>query len=89
MGYDVDLAEFDGVGHTMSPEMNALFHVWLDRAVCVAMDDGWCRDVATMEEEVLRGLRNEMPDAGPRDAGEPDAGLDAGIDAGRRRRRDR
>lgn len=87
MGYDVDLVEFEGVEHTMSGDMNELFHVWLDRAVCRAVDDTYCADVATLEEEVLRGLRNEMPDAGPPDAGPPDAGDDAGVDAGRRRRR--
>lgn len=87
MGYDVDLVEFEGVEHTMSSDMNALFHVWLEHAVCTAVEDTYCRDVATLEEEVLRGLRNEMPDAGPRDVGAPDTGVDAGVDAGRRRRR--
>lgn len=32
-GYDVLLREFEGVGHTVTPEMNATFEEWLEAAV--------------------------------------------------------
>lgn len=87
LGYDVDLVEFEGVEHTMSESENELFHVWLEQAVCRAADDPLCTAAAEHRELVLRGLANELPDAGPVDGGPPDAGEDAGIDAGRTRRR--
>lgn len=86
LGYDVDLVEFEGIEHTMSGEENELFHVWLEAAVCRAMEDPLCIAAAEHQELVLRGLANELPDAGMLDAGPPDAGDDAGVDAGRRRR---
>jgi phospholipase/carboxylesterase len=87
MGYDVELVEFEGVEHAMSDDMNALFHLWLEGAVCTTVEDPYGAEAAAMEAEVLRGLRAEVPDAGPRDAAPADAGLDGGLDAGRRRRR--
>ncbi len=33
IGYDVVLEEFEGVAHTMTPEMNALFESWLEEAL--------------------------------------------------------
>lgn len=32
-GWDLELATFDGVGHAMSVDMDALFHGWLERAL--------------------------------------------------------
>lgn len=82
LGYDVELAEFDGVVHTISDDENALFHAWLDQAVCETVGDTECATNASMTAHVLRGLA--PPDAGVL---EPDAGPpDAGVDAGRRRR---
>lgn len=48
LGFDVELRAFEGVGHAMSAEMDALFHRWLDRAVCIEVGDGDC--VAQIEE---------------------------------------
>lgn len=31
--WEVELVEFDGVGHVVSPEMNALFEAWLEEAL--------------------------------------------------------
>lgn len=31
--WEVELVEFDGVGHAVSPEMNALFEAWLEEAL--------------------------------------------------------
>lgn len=78
-GFDIELEEFPGVGHEMSPEMNELFHRWLERAVCNVLGLDHCPAALAPGE----------------DAGVPfaeDAGLDAGVDggppdAGRRRRR--
>ena len=33
LGWDLVLSEYDGVGHTMSPEMDATFHAWLEHAL--------------------------------------------------------
>lgn len=87
LGYDVELVEFEGVPHTISPDQNELFHVWLEEAVCRTVQDAMCAEDARARERALRGL--EAPDAGlevsePLDAGEPDVGA---VDAGSRRRR--
>jgi phospholipase/carboxylesterase len=77
-GFDVELHEFEGVGHELNDPMNALFHRWLERAVCEEVGDEIC----------LGGLEpGEEPPVldGGVDAGPPDAG----VDAGRRRRRGR
>jgi phospholipase/carboxylesterase len=82
LGYDVELEEFEGVVHTISDDENALFHAWLDEAVCRTVDDMVCATNASLTAHSLRGL--PPPDAG---VVEPDAGpADAGADAGRRRR---
>lgn len=41
-GFDIELHEFEGVGHEMSSGMDALFHAWLERAVCDAVGDVDC-----------------------------------------------
>ncbi len=33
LGWDLELGTYDGVGHAMSDEMNAVFHGWLQRAL--------------------------------------------------------
>jgi phospholipase/carboxylesterase len=87
-GFDVTFVPFEGVVHTISDEENALFHLWLEAAVCRATGDTFCEQAA---EHAARDLRPDAltPDAGPEDAAvEPDAWIeDAGTDAGRRRRR--
>ena len=35
LGHDVELAVFRGVGHEMTPEMNALFEAWLEAALAL------------------------------------------------------
>ena len=84
LGYDVELVEFADVLHTISADENALFHVWLEDAVCQTLGDSACAELAQSTERALRGI--EVPDAGvadAADAGEPDADR---PDAGRRRR---
>ena len=76
-GFDIELVEFDGVGHEMSEAMNQTFHRWLERAVCDVVGDTACPAALAPGEDA--GVPIE--DAGV------DAGEDAGVDAGRRRRR--
>ncbi|UJR85145.1 alpha/beta hydrolase [Sandaracinus amylolyticus] len=76
-GFDIELVEFDGVGHEMSEAMNQTFHRWLERAVCDVVGDTACPAALAPGED--GGVPIE--DAGV------DAGEDAGVDAGRRRRR--
>jgi phospholipase/carboxylesterase len=58
-GFEIELVEFEGVGHDMSADMNALFHRWLERAVCDVMGDAEC---PAAEEPPAQGAD---PDAGP------------------------
>jgi phospholipase/carboxylesterase len=87
-GFDVAFVPFDGVVHTISDDENALFHVWLEAAVCRAAGDRFCEEAA---EHAATELRPDAltPDAGAEDAAiVPDAYVeDAGTDAGRARRR--
>ena len=90
MGFDVELVEFEGVQHVISDDENAVFHHWLEAAVCTTLGDVECAVEAEMQAAVTRQI--ELPDAGlgfpdaNNDAGdvgyEPDAGTDAGDDAG-------
>lgn len=41
-GFDVELRTFSGVGHEMSAEMDALLHLWLERAICETVGDDAC-----------------------------------------------
>jgi phospholipase/carboxylesterase len=66
-GFDVELHEFDDVGHEMSAEMNALFHQWLDRAVCDAVGDPACAPEQVIDPDADGG---GPPDAGPDGADE-------------------
>lgn len=88
-GFDVRFVPFDSVVHTISDEENALFHVWLEAAVCRAVGDRFCEEAA---EHAAMELRPDTltPDAGlDEDAAiDVDAfAVDAGTDAGRRARR--
>jgi phospholipase/carboxylesterase len=76
--FDVELVEFEGVEHDVSTAMNALFRVWLEQAVCRAVDDAICLAAAIEREHALR---HPMPDGGLFDADAGDAG-DAGTDGG-------
>lgn len=86
LGFDVELVEFEGVEHTISEDENAVFHQWLENAVCQTVGDADCALAAELASFASRGL--ELPDAGigvdaDRDAGDvgpvPDAwGEDAG-----------
>jgi phospholipase/carboxylesterase len=53
LGFDVTLVPFEGVAHTISADENALFHVWLDAAVCRAVGDGDCEDAAEATARAL------------------------------------
>ncbi len=90
-GFDVRFVPFDGVTHTISDEQNALFHLWLEAAVCRAAGDAFCEEAA--EQAAMALHPSELtPDAGTEDAGvdaDVDADIDAGADAGRRRRQAR
>ncbi|MAT29490.1 MAG: hypothetical protein CMN29_31910 [Sandaracinus sp.] len=65
LGFDVDLATFEGVEHRMSPEMDALFHEWLDEAVCAAVGDEEGLFAAQVRAAELQGLAPPARDAGP------------------------
>ncbi len=85
-GFDVELVEFPGVGHTMTSDENALFHRWLEAAVCRTVGDEVGAILADIE--ALRLLERDVPDAGyPDDVPRFDASLDAGplLEAGSRR----
>jgi phospholipase/carboxylesterase len=77
-GFDVELHEFPGVAHELNDAMNELFHRWLEAAVCQEVGDTICLGA------LAPGETPPSLDAGV-DAGPPDAG----VDAGRRRRRAR
>lgn len=90
LGYDVELVEFPGVGHAITPAQNQLFHHWLDAAVCRTVGDEVGAVLA--EIEALRVLEADLPDAGyPDDVPRIDADLDAWdeptLDVGARLRR--
>jgi phospholipase/carboxylesterase len=72
-GFDIELEEFAGVGHEMSPEMNELFHRWIERALCNVLAIEFCPGAVAPGEDagmplVDAGLNTEL-DAGPPDAG--------------------
>lgn len=51
LGWDLALSAYDGVGHTMSPEMDATFHAWLERALAaIASGQGPLADPAPAPE---------------------------------------
>lgn len=64
IGYDVELVQVPGIEHTMSQEMNLLFHEWLDEAVCEMVEDPVCAASARQRAAELRALpAPPMPDA--------------------------
>jgi phospholipase/carboxylesterase len=68
-GFDVELHEFAGVRHEMSAEMDALFHLWLEQAVCDVVGDATCaRGPEPVDAGVLDGAVAE-------DGGAPDGGV--------------
>jgi phospholipase/carboxylesterase len=69
-GFDVELHEFAGVGHEMSAEMNALFHRWLEAALCEVLGLADCPGAEAPPEPVLA-------DGGPPSPAEP--GADGGA----------
>lgn len=77
-GFDIELVEFEGVGHEMSDAMNETFHRWLERAVCDVVGDHECPGARAPGEDAGVPLEDAGVDAGPEDAG---------TDAGRRRAR--
>jgi phospholipase/carboxylesterase len=73
LGFDATLVTFPDAVHTITDDENALFHVWLEAAVCRAVGDLACEMTA---EETARGMHptdDVALDAGPKDV---DAGLD-------------
>jgi phospholipase/carboxylesterase len=82
IGFDVALHPFPGVTHTISDDENALFHLWLEAAVCRAVDDAVCADDAERTAATIAPSETELLDAGPDDAGVDDAGADDAGDAG-------
>lgn len=86
-GFEVELVQFEGVAHTISDDENALFHHWLEAAVCATVGD----EIGALLAELdgMRVLSRELPDAGvPEDAPRIDASFDVGPipDAYSRRR---
>ncbi|GAB4210422.1 MAG: hypothetical protein OHK0013_31030 [Sandaracinaceae bacterium] len=79
LGFDVELVEFPDVEHAISSDQNAVFHEWLEHAVCRTVGDDACALAAELEALRLRGL--ELPDAGLPDGGGIDADLDADLEA--------
>jgi phospholipase/carboxylesterase len=80
LAFDVTLEVFDDVDHTTTEPMNALFHEWLEEAVCQTVGDTVCAQLAVRRAAEILG--EPLPDGGwdaALDAG--DAALDAG-DAG-------
>ncbi len=64
IGFDVELVQVPGIEHTMSQDMNLLFHEWLDEAVCLMVDDPICAAGARQRAAELRALpAPPMPDA--------------------------
>ncbi len=95
LGFDATLVPFEGVTHTISDEENALFHVWLEAAVCRAVGDADCERAA--EQAALEmlpastigldaGVKDDAgagaDDADLADASEDDAGAEDAEDAG-------
>ncbi|MFT5358215.1 MAG: putative esterase [Polyangiales bacterium] len=93
-GFDVHLERFEGVGHQMSGDMDALFHEWVDAAVCRTVLDDECAAAAELraaillgqaEEPVLEMLAGDVLDGGVLDGGVLDGGvldgdvLDGGV----------
>jgi len=72
IGFEVELVQVPGVEHTMSEEMNLLFHEWLDEAVCEMVEDPVCAAAARRRAAELR----ELPAPPPVDAFVP---LDGAI----------
>ncbi|MDQ3035202.1 MAG: dienelactone hydrolase family protein, partial [Myxococcota bacterium] len=63
-GFDVEFEEFPGVGHEMSDDMNALFHRWLERAVCDSVGDFACPGALAPGEDGGLPLLDAGDDAG-------------------------
>ena len=96
MGFDVELVEFEGVQHVISDDENAVFHHWLNAAICTTLGDVECAVESENQAAIVRQI--ELPDAGlgfpdanddagdvgpvPPDAGEDAGEEDAGEDAG-------
>ncbi len=72
-GFDIELEEFAGVGHEMSPEMNDLFHRWLERALCNVLAIEFCPGALAPGEDAgmppIEDAGIDVDDAGPPDAG--------------------
>ena len=89
LGFDVTFVPFDGVVHTISEAENALFHVWLDAAVCRAVEDVDCAAAADALAATMLPADYVQTDAGLTgdvateiDASiETDAAIDADVDA--------
>ncbi|MEM7608542.1 MAG: dienelactone hydrolase family protein [Myxococcota bacterium] len=81
-GFEAELRVFDGVRHAMSRDMNALYHEWVDAAVCRMMLDDGCAADAERQAMVLLGEAPEFIDGGL-DGFAPDGGVfpDGGLDA--------
>jgi phospholipase/carboxylesterase len=80
-GFDVRFVAFDHVVHTISDEENALFHFWLEAAVCRAAGDAFCEEAAEHAAMELRPAEL-TPDAGVPEDADVDADVDANVDAG-------
>lgn len=74
-GFEVELVEFEGVGHEMSEEMNALYQVWLERALCTVTGDVEC---AALAEEALEDGAVPLNDGGVLEDGAAPGSEDAG-----------
>ena len=73
-GFDVRLERFEGIGHEMSVEMDALFHEWVDAAVCRTVLDDECAAAAELRAAILLGQAEE-PVADTLDGGVGDASV--------------
>lgn len=80
LGFDATLVPFEGVTHTISDDENALFHVWLEAAVCRAVEDVDCEQAAEAAAMAMLPTTTIGLDAGLKP--DDDAGADALGDAG-------
>lgn len=78
-GFDVHLERFEGIGHEMSGDMDALFHEWVDAAVCRTVLDDECAAAAELRAAILLGHVEEP--VAPMDGGVADGDvLDGALD---------
>ena len=82
LGFDATLVPFDGVQHTISDDENAVFHEWLEAAVCRAASDDDCEEAAEARARAMMPIDVIRLDAGVEGDGDAASSDDAGQDGG-------